>query len=916
MIVENALHILLRRVPAEEVIYSWLEDWDAKYDPLLDKKGPLYRYPNMARFHAALQNEFYHYSVDEANYVFSYMEQPTVKLYGMGVFGLIFNAVEELLITDSREECLCKYQSLLQFRELTHPIDPLIFVAAFLAQHDIENGRNRQRFSWSPIVRTDNHRLHKMLNKGMAENHFHISGSSNAFLFSWICLMNHFSADRRQEFEEEAIDSDPLDTIHIGSSVLPESSYLLTYKAACIRYFLYQRLMDRWAVTEPGSEEDLRGLNDSWLTKRLSLSNADACDQVANEIEMYTASLRELCVSDNNEGFIPDYAMYGEPLPPLEEDDTQFGSRMATRNYERRLYRPFSGEQRFLYLLFRAIYQKDSRIEPYLDLAYAYLLIYCKLRGELMQVNHRVGFGNFSKYQDRKGLFTKKWDAYEKLRSRVAQQVVLANPQVVAFEGRFCPPKKAETLLKTISNLYELASVSSFGQATKEELELCTRIRENAEKKMHYVLHFPKCAQRISEDETVEFFQPRDFKIREDVWQRAQSVIEAFQINPDIMAKVSGIDACSNEIDCRPEVFACAFRRIRQHRMKEVDYTDGFALSVPRITYHAGEDFLDPIDGMRAVDEAITFCEMGSGDRLGHALALGIDCEDWYATKKNTVLLRKQALLDNLVWLFGMMHRYNIQNRAVEDEVQKWFKKLYTEIYTKNLCSSASFLYSISIMDYFSSLSLRGNDPMLYQINPDANEQSLQRLERKLQDASQMEPWKLRERAGVNYDPISNALYHYYHFHFDMKLKSDEVIEYHVPRCVIDVACDLQEKMRYVISERNIGIECNPSSNFLIGTFKDYLKHPIFRFNNKYLFPATDPRCQEKNPYILASINTDDLGIFDTSLENEYALVACALEVQNAYCKKECIVPPDHIYAWLDYIRQNGLTQSFIKGNS
>jgi hypothetical protein len=122
----------------------------------------------------------------------------------------------------------------------------------------------------------------------------------------------------------------------------------------------------------------------------------------------------------------------------------------------------------------------------------------------------------------------------------------------------------------------------------------------------------------------------------------------------------------------------------------------------------------------------------------------------------------------------------------------------------------------------------------------------------------------------------------------------------------------VQEQMRYEISQRNIGIECNPSSNFLIGTFKDYLKHPIFRFNDESLYPLYDPRSQIRNPRILASINTDDLGIFSTSLENEYALIACALEENNAYCPEDQIILPDNIYKWLDNIRQNGLDQSFI----
>ena len=72
--------------------------------------------------------------------------------------------------------------------------------------------------------------------------------------------------------------------------------------------------------------------------------------------------------------------------------------------------------------------------------------------------------------------------------------------------------------------------------------------------------------------------------------------------------------------------------------------------------------------------------------------------------------------------------------------------------------------------------------------------------------------------------------------------------------------------MQEQLANRGILIECNPSSNVLIGTFRAYDKHPIFRFNNEYLGePARQQLC--------VSVNTDDLGVFDTSLEFEYALL-------------------------------------------
>ena len=58
------------------------------------------------------------------------------------------------------------------------------------------------------------------------------------------------------------------------------------------------------------------------------------------------------------------------------------------------------------------------------------------------------------------------------------------------------------------------------------------------------------------------------------------------------------------------------------------------------------------------------------------------------------------------------------------------------------------------------------------------------------------------------------------------------------------------------------------------------------------------------------SINTDDLGVFDTTLENEYAMLAAALS--NVRENGKGIYTTDSIYQYLENIRQMGLVQSFF----
>lgn len=101
-----------------------------------------------------------------------------------------------------------------------------------------------------------------------------------------------------------------------------------------------------------------------------------------------------------------------------------------------------------------------------------------------------------------------------------------------------------------------------------------------------------------------------------------------------------------------------------------MDYETGQMKQLPDIciTYHVGEDFLDIIDGLRAIDEAMCFLNMRCGDRLGHALALGVDPQEWYDSKSGYILIPQMDYLDNLVWLYAKIRKYRIE--GLEDTIR------------------------------------------------------------------------------------------------------------------------------------------------------------------------------------------------------------------------------------------------------
>ena len=921
MYIEDSIYLLMRRIAPENAIRSWVNSLTKIDFPML------YKMSDKDAFCSSLQDNFNNYSIDEAKNVFHAVHDLTQGerlLSDAGVFGLLAYSVKDMLYVDVRQECICKFNSMLNFRRLSHPICQMIFVSAFLAQYDLSRNAERNIFSFPPIVRSDNARLHHILDKGMAENHFHIGGSASSFLYSWISLMNHIS-NRKITFKETKMDRFPLDQSNRVDSIANETFYSLTFKASCIRYFLFLRLNNEWPVSkyktqlkfeelkksisdikDPSlSSEEMERQQELWSNRWLSEllgSSENECDLYAHDMDDRFQSLRICCCGDDPMHFVPDYAIAGEPPAPMDDMDIHSSPNYAVRNFERRLYRSIAGEQRFQYQIFKALFSKDARIMPYADLVYAYLLIYCKLRGELIQTNARVGFGNFWLYEKRKDKFTGTMEKYARMKRCVAQQSVFLNPQVRYFEGRLIPTEDAESLSEKLRIVYSGALFSDEYNDYQK-----AHVRQFAEDKLHYVLHFAKNSQPIkTNDINFEMQNPRDSILRKKADNQANAIIRARRASADIMCRVTGIDACSNEIGCRPEVFACAFRKIRQNQESPLAYfTSEIPLPYLRITYHAGEDFLDISDGLRAMDEAIKFLNMRPGDRFGHALALGVDVEEWYAFKNYAVILPKQDYLDNLAWIYGKMQEYGIYNRSAEDFLCNEFRTLFNEIYSANIPTNNP-IYQSTILDYYHAQKLRGNDPYLYLSCPDDTQSDkYASFLREFNTSCDLDPWRINDSAKEISDIRSVLLYYNYHFNYHIKKASSDRHQYVIPRSLICAVADLQKKMQHDIARQGLAIECNPSSNYLIGTFRDYCKHPILAFNDTGLLNSAD------NPKISVSINTDDLGIFDTTLENEYAFLACALEERNLILPSDKVIPTENIYNWLDHIREMGCEQSF-----
>lgn len=158
------------------------------------------------------------------------------------------------------------------------------------------------------------------------------------------------------------------------------------------------------------------------------------------------------------------------------------------------------------------------------------------------------------------------------------------------------------------------------------------------------------------------------------------------------------------------------------------------------------------------------------------------------------------------------------------------------------------------------------------------------------------------ETARNHYE--SCKLYHRYHYDAEVKKRGMMPITEPISDLFIETVAILQKEMQRQISIQGIAIETNPSSNVLISILPDYSQHPITSFFDKGISNA--PNFHQLN----VSINTDDKGVFSTSISNEYAYLAFYLEnAKNS--EGQPLYSRYEIFEWLDAIRKSGNEQSF-----
>lgn len=864
-LLQHYLNVIFRRVPPE-VIYRDIHNAnDLLAPPSLISHNDIHL-DILRRFSSF---EFNLFSLEELsnlrNYMFERMAHDAdIMTHEKSIFLLLVQMAKKAL-RQSGNELYCSYNKVLAWRNVHLPLGQDLFTTAFFAFEDIKIGKRRRDFTWDAVLKTDNAVLRNVLDQGISENHCHLYGTSQTFSITWACMMNYL--DSHEDVLRHLNVRNLQASLSRGASdnVWPWEQRILW--ACYLRLKLFEELLAIRLSNKPSL--DIEGMEANCLAPAFEIRRGLQQNQF-----LYGAKIKQ----SDGEPFVLDYAL------------TQQLVFNGVQNEDNRL---LAGERSFLYECFKACFD-GSFTRKNQDWFFLYLVIKTHFRNELILANQECGFRNFQDFQDRKAMAFLKHPQYKAELVRLAVNAHLHTQQIESFELRVGPGETAKSTAAHIESIDK--HIASAQSDPKEPVDPRT----------FYVLHFYKHPDDPLPPDYQQIFIPvRNAAVREKSRQNARALAEIMLSSPHVAQRICGIDAASIEIGCRPEVFAPEFRYLLHLTDPEKKYPLFQETSNPhlQLTFHAGEDFLDVADGLRAIDEALLFLQMERGSRIGHAMALGVEPQLHYLKKSHRILLPKQDLLDNLVWLLYRANELNVSIDAdLRESMRTQAETYYDELYGKHMPRRRG---KSGLRFYFQAWKLRGDDPTLYHARGSfqrptewfyhpypqwlcTNEETLQLY---------------RENAEVV------CLYHLYHHNADVRLEGQKIEVWKITPKYIKFIRDMQDALQIQISDRGIMIECNPSSNVLIGTFDRYDQHPLFRFNNRGL------SCDDGSTQMNISINTDDLGVFDTSLENEYALIAHSMERMTKENDKKTY-SSETIYDYLDKVRRMGNTQSFRKGSA
>lgn len=506
------------------------------------------------------------------------------------------------------------------------------------------------------------------------------------------------------------------------------------------------------------------------------------------------------------------------------------------------------------------------------------LLNYLRIKNELykkiVQNLSIKGLDNFSFYFNRAKIYNKKVLAGEKY-YEILFRTNFQDSNLKKFELRLSINDSKENFEKSMGKIFK--------QYKDVIDDLYIKCGRKDFPRIGIVYHFIK-REDCSEDKcwlNSDDMFIRFKEIQESYENQLKVLLEVRKSIPELSYFILGIDAASLENNTPVQIFSPIYNKARDSSIDILtNYSNGNYIKNKslRFTFHAGEDFRHMLSGMRRIEELLEHCKFKVGDRIGHATVLGIDVDKWI--KENPiVIIPREEHLDNLLWIWGMYTKHINNNSPtimyVEQEIYNIAKDIFGNmngininvLYEAYLLRFKKFNINIELKDM-----LCNNDD-LSMINEDKI---------------------LCVKSNNNISQIWNSerIVHAYNCICYLK-RLREPIYVQSNEKYTNIIKELRNIIINQLAIKGVVVEVNPTSNFFICEIDGLLDNQIYAINTIN---------NMKN--VIVNINTDDPLVLNNNISNEYCYMYYGM-LERGIGREEAL-------RWIDKIRENGMSTSFI----
>jgi hypothetical protein len=306
------------------------------------------------------------------------------------------------------------------------------------------------------------------------------------------------------------------------------------------------------------------------------------------------------------------------------------------------------------------------------------------------------------------------------------------------------------------------------------------------------------------------------------VMEVAQGIVNLCVGNPDIRDFVGSVDVAGSELRAPNWIFGLGFTYI--HRAMAAEGVEPL-----RYTVHAGEQFFEPLDGLRRIGETLLF--EAPVTRIGHGLALSPEI----ATRRGSGLASAVKVMESLVWAAYFQHHL----RSEVDLLCRELASVVFRPWTPTLDELTEWLVARFDFDRMRQIGFMPDPARFRQEQLPVGERiDLATLRRPSRVDKMIVASVVEEAVGVSYDeeaPVPT----------ENQAEAERLTALCYEACVDVVRTEFEERRT---------IESCPSSNLAMADLTALDGHPIGEF---------------KRAGLQVTVNSDDPGLFGALVEEE-----------------------------------------------